>query len=114
VRRDFTGHVSGQDLVTSLVELAGGAAFSELRYSLTIALDITGFDIDDRTVDDLAAQDFGAWFSNTRFVSAWVAVHPGVIAVFEHFVNLNVSQVPRRLFATEADALAWLAEIGRT
>jgi len=64
VRRDFTGQVSGHGPFSSLVEFAGGPAFSELRCSLSIALVITGFETDDRTVDDLAAQDFAAWFSN--------------------------------------------------
>jgi hypothetical protein len=106
--RTFTGRVTGDDLIRSLVELTTACEFDSLRYSMSIFRGVTAIDADRSTLEDMAAVDYGAYESNPRFVSAVVADDALVAHLLRSFEGLHVSRIPRRFFNTEADARAWI------
>jgi len=109
--RRFTGLVTSDELVDSVVELTTALQFDELRYTISIFTDVTGLETDRSTLEDMVALDYGAYEWNPRFVSAIVAEAALVVQLLRTFEGLNVSRTPRQLFYTEEYARAWIDSV---
>jgi hypothetical protein len=109
VCRVFRGHLTGREVLTSLEELTGSEPWDRLRYSIANYLEVSSIEFDDEALEALAAQEFGASMSNTRVVSAVVAVQPFILDAFSRFSALDVSRLQRGLFSNEAGAREWLS-----
>jgi len=106
--RRFTGLVTSDELIDSVVELTTALQFDDLRYSISIFTEVTGLEADRSTLEDMVALDYGAYEWNPRFVSAIVADARLIVQLLRSFEGLNVSRIPRHLFNTEEDARVWI------
>ncbi len=111
VKRYF-GRVTGEEVFAAGIQSQGDHRFDQNRYAINDFLDCTEFVIDRKVLDEVAAVAGAAEISNPNIKIAIVATLPAVVAATMEYIGLPLHTYPTRLFATRAEARAWIAESG--
>lgn len=111
VKRYF-GRVTGEEVLAAGIQSQGDHRFDRNRYAINDFLDCTEFVFDQKVLDEVAAFAGAAEISNPNMRIAIVATLPAVVAATMGFIGLPLHTYPTRLFATRAEARAWIAESG--
>ena len=109
VKRYF-GRVTGEEVFAAGIQSQGDHRFDQNRYAINDFLDCTEFVIDRKVLDEIAAFAGAAEISNPNIKIAIVATLPAVVAATKEYIGLPLQTYPTRLFATRAEARAWIAE----
>jgi hypothetical protein len=112
VKRYF-GRVTSEEVFAAGVQSQGDHRFDQNRYAINDFLDCTEFVIDRKVLDEVAAVAGAAEISNPNIRIAIVATLPAVVAATMEYIGLPLHTYPTRLFATRAEARAWIAESGQ-
>ncbi len=111
VKRYF-GRVTGEEILAAGIRSQGDERFDQNRYAINDFLDCTEFVFDQKVLDEVAAVAGAAEISNPNIKIAIVATLPAVVAATMEYIGLPLQTYPTRLFATRAEARAWIAEGG--
>jgi len=104
----FGGFVSFAEFVRSAEEVQASPEFDRFLYTINDFTDVTGFDVEGSHVDLVAALTAGSRHTNDRIVIAVVATDPRIVALAEQFRTVSPRVSETRLFATLAEARAWI------
>lgn len=110
VYRRYHGRVTIAERRESFDRICADPRFDDLRYTITESLDVHDYEVDDEATKEIAAMHVGPFHTNPGIVMAAVATDERVVAAVRHFIALQFTPQPYRLFATVADARAWIAE----
>lgn len=111
VLRRFHGQVTVAERQASLAAICADARFDRLSYAITDYLDVTAFGGTAEDNQEIAALHVAPLITNPAIVIAAVAVHPDLLAGIAQFQALGfIGDQPYRVFATEAEARAWVAQ----
>ena len=105
----FAGVVLPSDPREATVAYEGDVRFGDLRFVIADYSAIAGCAARPSDMEMVGATNFGASKSNPRIRKAVVTTSPEVIAMAEHYRKVLRSPVPTQVFATMADARAWLS-----
>lgn len=108
VKRYF-GHVSREELIAPVVQTESDERFDTLRFVINDFLEARSVAFTEADIDDIAALDIGAAATNPRIRVAIVAVQPDVIALVQRYLDVAAGAYPTSVFATLAEARAWVA-----
>jgi hypothetical protein len=92
----------------SFDEICADPRFDDLRYAITDYLSVDDYEITGEATQEIAALHVGPSLTNPHFVIAAVVVDPQIVAAIEHFISLNFTRQPYRIFPTLAEARAWI------
>lgn len=109
VVKRFTGKVSDQDMLQSVVESEVDRRFDSLRFVINDFLAIQDITTSVQVVEEISAMDSGAAFSNPRIKVAVVTTSIDVISLATAYINSPLNQYPTRIFSTMAEARTWTA-----
>jgi hypothetical protein len=104
----FSGQITIRDILNASVEYQKDRKFDDLLYVIADYSHIKACDAKPTEMDDLWAIDVGAKLSNGNIRKAIISSSPEVIALAKHYSKAPDPVFPVRIFATEADARAWL------
>ena len=107
VLKRFTGHITADEILQSVVEIEADPRFDELRYVINDMLDVTGVDAHMSHADEIAAIDGAAARSNANIRVAIVATRADVLALSRRYAESDLNRYPTRIFSTMAEARAW-------
>lgn len=108
VRINWCGHVRGQDMIRFLAHIHGHEAFDGLRYKLHDFSACTGLSFASEEIEEIAALDAAAAYTNPRIRIAIVSGHPRVARGIAHYAQLGLSPFVIRQFASIHNARVWL------
>lgn len=109
VKRYF-GRVTGEEILAAGIQSQGDHRFDQNRYAINDFLDCTEFVFDQKVLEEVAAFAGAAELSNPNIKIAIVATLPAVVEATMRYVGLRLQSYPTRVFATRAEARAWIAE----
>lgn len=109
VYRRYFGHVTIAQRRESFERICADRRFDDLRYTITDYLDVETYELSEQATAEIAAMHVGPIRTNPRILIAAVAVDERVIGAIRHFISLQFITLPYRIFATEAEARAWVA-----
>ena len=105
----FAGIVTPRDPQDATTAYEGDIRFGDLRFVIADYSAIAGCAATPSDMEMVGAMNYGASKSNPRIRKAVVTTSPEVIALAEHYRKALGSPILTRVFATMADARAWLA-----
>jgi len=108
VYRRYHGHVSIAERHESFERICADPRFDALRYTITESLDARGYEVSEAATEEVAALHVGPLRTNPNIVMAAVATAPDIVAAVQHFMSLQFTTQPYRIFATVAEARAWV------
>lgn len=109
VVKRFYGELTGQDMVQSVVDVEADPRFDICRYVINDFLPLEGIAPVDNVIDYIAAIDSAAAETNPNIRIAVVTASPEIIALATQYANSPLNAYPTRIFATLAEARAWIA-----
>ena len=86
--REFSGHVTSEEILRAVLESPAASSFDEYRYVINDFRRVTSIELDQATMDEVAAFDGAAYRSNPR---VRVAVVPGPAAVMDTIAAYSAS-----------------------
>jgi hypothetical protein len=110
--REFSGFLTREEFIRSMRVAAADPRFDELNFTIYDFARITGHDLDERILDDIALTSYGAKLTNPNIRVLVVGADGRIAALAE-----AISHDPRaagykaQTFATMALARAWLASL---
>ncbi len=107
VYRKYDGAISGHDLRLAVREVEGDARFDEIRYVINDFSTVTEQSINKQDIEEIAALDYAAAFSNPYIRLAIVTDDPSIQALAELYVERNDSPYPAQIFSELDSARAW-------
>lgn len=110
VVKRFFGAVDGRDLIDSLVAVEESPQFDELRFVVNDFLAAESVTIGLDEVQTIASIDMAAALTNPNIVIAVVATNAEITALARQYAESPMNTYPTRIFATLAEARAWLAQ----
>lgn len=108
VVKQFSGHVTGKQLLQAGLVTEADSRFDGLRYVINDFLDSTGFSITAEDVDEIVAIDEAASRTNKAISIAVVATHPDIVDLANQYADSPMNVYPTRVFPTLAGAREWL------
>jgi len=108
VIKRFSGQLTDQDLVQSVIDTEGNMAFDGLRYVINDFLAIDACSASASDVEEISILDKGASMSNPRIRIAVVTTSPEVVVLTEHYAKSPLCAYPIRIFRSLAEARTWL------
>jgi hypothetical protein len=108
VRRYF-GDVTIAERERSFDAICQSPRFDQLTWSITDYLAVTTYEITPQATEEIAARHIAPLATNPNILIAAVVTAPHIVAAIEHFIALGFVEQPYRIFATEAEARAWIA-----
>ena len=110
VYKHFTGVVSSAEFVLSAQEIAAHPQFDGLRAIINDFSDATGCEVDANALESVAVIRFGSMQTNAHLRVLVVGTAPWVVHLVDAVkVKPLVGSHETRLFASLAEARAWLA-----
>ena len=107
----FSGHISGADVICAANELSSQSDFDELRYVVVDFSEVSEQSIDKSTIDDVAAIRIGARVSNPNIRLALVATDPSVASLAARLDTVaDVGERRMEVFSSVAKARDWLGQ----
>ena len=111
VLRICQGRVTAAERKESIQRIFADLRFDRLSYVITDYLAVTDYETGDQSTEEIAAMHVAPLITNPAILIAAVATQPDVLANIEHFKALRfIGDQPYRVFATEAEARAWIDE----
>ena len=108
VVKHYRGCVSSYDLLQSVLDTESDARFDDLRFVINDFLDIESLALANVDVEEISAIDRAAARINPHIKIAIVSISTDIIALGNEYANSPMNTYPTRIFATNADARAWL------
>ncbi len=105
----FFGECSIGDVIKVFRAISGDARLDLARFAIFDYLAVTTHDVTEPEIEEAAAFDIGIAFTNPRLSFASVTTDERIRELWQHFVSVNVKTERLGIFATEAEARAWLA-----
>jgi hypothetical protein len=109
VYRRYVGHVTIDERRRSFDAICADPRFDELQFTITDYLGVDRYDITRDATTEIAAMHIAPLLTNPNIVIAAVAVDDKIIAAIQHFIRLGFTAQPYAIFATVAEARAWIA-----
>lgn len=104
------GHVTGEELLASLIEVEGDARFDRLRFCIRDFLDADSVTVSTALNEEALAHDIGAAMTNPYIRVAVVTAAPEVEALAIQRAAAAGRTHRTRIFSTRRAARAWAAE----
>lgn len=111
VVRRYIGDVTIAERERSFDQICQAPWFDQLTWAITDYLAVTTYEITPQATEEIAARHIAPLTTNPNIVMAAVVTDARIIAAIEHFIALRFIDQPYRIFATEAEARAWIAEL---
>ncbi len=105
---NFSGQLVPNDPLNATADYEGDSRFDELLYVIADYTQITGCDARPDDIENVWAIDWAAKHSNPKIRKAVVTTSTAVIKMADHYRNNLGAAYPVEIFATRADARAWL------
>ena len=86
--REFHGHVTSEEILRAVLESHAAPSFDDYRYVINDFRRVTSIELDQTTMDEVAAFDAAAYRSNSR---VRVAVVPGLPEVMDTVAAYSAS-----------------------
>ena len=109
VYRRYWGDVSIDERRESFDRIFADPRFDELLFTITDYLDVRQYEITDAATEEIAALHVGPTETNPRLLIAAVVTEPRIVKAIEHFIALDMTRTPYRIFSNVAAARAWIA-----
>lgn len=109
VYRAYFGDLSIAQRRASFDAICGDRRFDGLRYALTDYLAVDGYEVTPESTAEMAALHVGPLFTNPRLLIVAAARRPDILAAIEQFRSYDFITAPYQVFATLAEARAWIA-----
>lgn len=109
VYRRYFGDVTIAQRRHSFDQIFADPRFDDLRYTITDYLDVDSYEITEAATEEIAALHTVPALTNPRIIIAAVVVDERIIAAIRHFISLNYTSLPYRVFPTEEAARSWIA-----
>lgn len=108
VLKRFYGQVTDSDISDSVARIQGDRRFDTLRYVINDFLDGAGHQVPLNAVEEIAAIDDAASFSNPHIRVALVAATPDFIELAKQYAGSTLKRYPTRIFSSLDEARSWL------
>lgn len=108
VYKKYTGCVTGQEFFRAVKQVNSQPNFETFHYVINDFLDCVEFLPSKSEQEDAVAAAIGAHMSNSRFVAAFVAVNPEVVASLRSMAAQTQSCMQVCLFNNLTDARRWV------
>lgn len=108
VHKRFWGHVTGEELIASSLDLHESPAFETLGYSINNFLSVETYRIDDMDVRLVSGFTIDASHANARILIAIVTRDPQVRALVEPFRRRIRASYPVGIFPSLEEARDWI------
>lgn len=109
VYRRYWGRVSIDERRESFERIFADPRFDELLFSITDYLDVQDYEITREATEEIAALHVGPSHTNPQLLIAAVVTDPRIVSAIEHFMSLDMTSTPYRIFSNVAAARAWIA-----
>lgn len=109
VHKRFWGHVTGEELVASSLDLHASPQFEHLRYSINDFLAVDSYQINDMDVRLVTCFTIDASQANAHILIAIVTHDPQVRTLVEPFRRRIHPGHPVGIFATLDSARSWVS-----
>lgn len=110
VVRRYIGHMTVAERERSFDQICQDPRFDQLTYTITDYRDVTGYEITPAATEEIAARHIASLLTNPGILIAAVVTDPRIIEAIDHFISLGfVAPGIYRVFATMAEARAWIA-----
>lgn len=110
VVRRYIGHMTVAEREASFDQICQDRRFDQLTYTITDYRDVTGYEITTEDTEEIAARHIAPLLTNPGILIAAVVTDPRIIGAIRHFIALGfVTPDIYRVFATMAEARAWIA-----
>lgn len=106
----FVGECSIGDVTRVFDELSADPRLDTARYAIFDYLGVTTHDVTESDIEHAAALDIGMSFTNPRLLLASVTTDGRIRELWRHYISVNVKTERHGIFATVAEARAWIAE----
>ena len=104
----FFGYVSRKEMLQTVIDTESDPRFDDLRFVINDFLDVRNISVSSDDVEYISAVDRAAAATNPNIRIAVVANRPEIIALADQYANSPMNAYPTRIFATLAEARAWL------
>ena len=111
--RRYWGDVTIAERRESFERIFADPRFDELQFTITDYLDVRQYEITSEATEEIAALHIGAVQTNPRILIAAVATDARIIEAIQHFIQLDMTPSPYRIFSSVTDARAWIAQTQR-
>lgn len=110
--RRYFGRVTIDERRRSFEEICADPRFDALRYAITDYLGVDDYEVTSEATREIAALHIGPLRTNPRIAIAAVVADPKIVAAIEEFISLKYTRQLYRIFATVAEARAWIGRGG--
>lgn len=107
VYKKYTGCVTGEEFFRAVKQVNSHPNFETFHYVINDFLDCVEFLQTKADQEDAVAAAIGAQMSNKRFVAAFVASNPTIIASLTSMAEQATGSMQVSLFSNLADARRW-------
>lgn len=107
VHRKYDGAVSGRDLLLAVREVEGDSRFDELRYIINDFSTVTEQSITEQDIEEIAALDYAAAFTNPHIRLAIVTNDPTIQALAELYHEKSDAPYLTQTFSALDSARSW-------
>jgi len=111
VYKEFSGVVSGAELLASVKEVANDFRFYDIQYEISDYLQADRTEFSQESLNEVRAVRIGSFMGNPRIKVAMVTLDPEIQQRMETTITARLTLHQTRLFTQLDDANAWL---GRT
>jgi hypothetical protein len=110
IYKKFWGFVSASELIQSVETFHNDPRFDDFLYTINDFLSVEGFDVSQRTVEDVAVLNLGAQSFHSKGLVALVTNDERIMALARYFSSPDLRSYPTEIFATVAEARVWIQE----
>ncbi len=110
IYRKYQGFITGLDLLNAVREVEGDARFDQIRYVINDFSEVTEQAISQQDLEEVAALDYAAAFSNPNIRLAVVATDPSITEMASLYSEFSDSPYPTEIFSEIESARAWCHE----
>lgn len=111
VYRRLLNHVTGEEILESLLTIESDPRFDSLRYVINDFLAVEDFDISEESVLMMSAIDNAASASNPNISIAIVATDIQIQTLGKLYATSPLNAYPTKVFLTISNARDWISSI---
>jgi hypothetical protein len=111
--RRYWGDVSIAERRQSFELICADPRFDDLHFTITDYLDVRDYEITPDATKEIAALHVGPAHTNPGLLIAAVVTDVRIIEAIEHFIALDMTSTPYRIFPSPPAARAWIARTHR-
>ena len=108
VVQKFTGRLSAEEYLASVVEIVNDTNFELIRYVIADFSEVTETDLSKKEVTQVAALSKGAMFTNNGIKIAVVVIDPTLMDLAKAYKSERLASYPTEIFSTVEQARKWL------